>query len=94
MADDWTPYEDYSQFSETSIPSECGCAVVGLISVRDCKGNVVGLLTPNDASIYHVNTIDVPVGYVKVFHPTTEQFLGVLTIQEAQDYLNFLNGLS
>jgi hypothetical protein len=91
----WTPYEEYDTINQTTtIPESCGCAVIGLITVRDCKGNIEGLLTPNDASIYHVNTIETPIGYVKVFDPVTGGFLGILSVADAEEYLTFLNNLT
>ena len=91
---EWTTPAEYVEISESvTVPDSCGCAVIGLISVTDCKSNTVGLLTPNDASIYYVNTIEVPVGFVKVFEPSTGNFLGVLSVEEAESYLTFLNNL-
>jgi len=91
MAEYNTP-EDYQEIIENvgAVPDTCGCAVIGLISVTDCSGNVVGLLTPNDAEIYKNGTLEVPVGYVKVFHPVTGQYLGIMTHVEAQEYIEFL----
>jgi len=72
------------------VPDDCGCVIPGLVTLKDCDGNTKALLTPNDAEIYVVGTTEVPVGYVKVFHPVTNVFLGVLTIDEAQTYITFL----
>lgn len=85
-------YDDtsvYTQFSEADL-NGCECVVPGLVSVKDCKGNVVGLLTPNDAEQYHNGTIDVPIGYVKVYNPITGDYVGLMKPNESQDYIDYL----
>ena len=72
--------------------SDCGCCPVGTVSVIDCKGNNLGCLTPNDAEKYNNSQIEAPDGYVKVFHPTTGDYLGNMPPAQAIELLNFLNG--
>lgn len=78
----------YSQFG--TAPSDCGCSIPGLITLRDCDGNVSGLLTPNDAETYKNGILEPPPGYVKVYNPFTNVFIGILTKTEAEDYIAFL----
>lgn len=81
-------YDDYGD-----IPADCGCNVKGLIAQKDCDGNITGYLTPNDSEKYNLGILEVPPGYVKVFNPGTEDFVGILTIAEAMEYITFLNSL-
>lgn len=91
MSEQYTSQEVYDAIrSSTELPDTCGCSVIGLITVRDCKGNVLGLLTPQDAEEYQNSVKEVPVGFVKVFHPVTNEFLGVLETAQAQEYITFL----
>jgi hypothetical protein len=80
----------YDNFDNVTIPAACGCGVVGLVAVKSCSGDILGYLTPNDAEFYNNGTIEVPIGYVKVFHPVTGIYLGILTVAEAEAYITFL----
>jgi hypothetical protein len=88
--------EEYVLIRESvgTLPTSCGCSVIGLITLYDCHGNVIGLVTPNDAEAYKNGTVEVPVGFVKCFHPVTGEYLGILTIEQSEEYINFLLGLS
>lgn len=87
----YDPQSVYEAFSETTIPSECGCGVVGLVRIKSCKDGSEGYLTPHDAELYHIGTIETPPGFVKFFHPVTEVFLGVLTVEQAIAYSETLS---
>jgi len=65
---------------------------VGTVAVYDCNGSHVGCVTPNDAEKFKNSQIVPPEGYVKVFHPTTGDYLGNMTPAQAIELLNFLNG--
>lgn len=84
--DNSTTYDGYDE-----IPSDCGCAVRGLIAIRDCHGDISGYLTPNDAELYQTGIIEPEIGYVKVYNPNDGKFVGVMTITDAENYLTFLN---
>lgn len=75
-----------------SSSSDCGCCPVGTVAIYDCHGKHVGCLTANDADKFMNATLEVPEGYVKVFHPTTGDYMGALPYQQAIELLNFLNG--
>lgn len=79
----------YVQFADADV-SECGCGVPGLVTVRNCDGDVVGLLTPNDAEIYQNRTLEVEIGYVKVFNPFTGEYLGIMLPADAMEYITYL----
>lgn len=81
-------YDDYAD-----VPTDCGCALKGLIAQKDCDGNITGYLTPNDSEKYKLDTLEVPIGYVKVFNPDTDAFIGILTIADAMEYLTYLASL-
>jgi hypothetical protein len=88
------PYDTPTDYTEyDAIPADCGCAVKGLIEIKDCDGSAVAYLTPNDAELYKIGTIEPEYNYVKVFHPTTNVFLGILTVEEAMVYITYLNSL-
>lgn len=80
----------YDAFSGITIPEACDCGIPGLVAVKDGDGCVAGLLTPNDAQTYHNGIIEPQSGYVKVYHPVNGCFLGVLDIEQAQEYITFL----
>lgn len=86
--------EVYTPFADTEIPDDCGCGIIGLVAVKDCSGNITGYLTPNDAEVYKNSTLECPPGYVKVFNRTTGEFVGILTVAEAMEYLTFLETLT
>jgi hypothetical protein len=71
---------------------DCGCCPVGTIAVYDHCGKHLGCLTPNDADKFVNAKLEVPEGYVKVFHPTTGDYMGALPPAQAIELLNFLNG--
>ena len=72
--------------------SDCGCCPVGTVAISDCNGKHLGCFTPNDAEKYNNSQIEAPDGYVKVFHPTTGDYLGNMRPAQAIELLNFLNG--
>ena len=88
--ENYDPQSVYEAFDGVTIPEACGCGQIGLVTVKNCKGDVLGYLTPNDAEVYHNGTVEVPVGYVKVFHPVSGIYLGILTIADAEAYITFL----
>ncbi|MFN5416280.1 MAG: hypothetical protein ACK5B9_04425 [Flavobacteriia bacterium] len=79
----------YTQFENASL-TDCGCAVPGLVTVRNCDGEVVGLLTPNDAETYKNGIVEVPSGYVKVFNPISGVYLGYMLPADAMVYITYL----
>ena len=98
---DYTPSSDYLKFQGSSKSSEdsdccgdsepCSCCPVGTIGVYDDNGEHLGCLTPSDAKKY-INDKHIPEeGYVKVYHPTTGEYLGDLSSADAITYLEFLN---
>lgn len=90
--DDKTVYAKYLKEKcdgECSDPS-CGCCPPGLLSVEDSTGNNIGCLTPNDAELYLKNTYKCADNLVKTIHPTTQVFIGCLTIA---DYLAFIESI-
>jgi hypothetical protein len=72
--------------------SDCGCCPVGTVAIYDDCGKHLGCLTPTDADKFVNAKLEVPEGYVKVFHPTTGDYLGALPPAQAIELLNFLNG--
>jgi hypothetical protein len=89
----YNPIDDYDAFDDVTLSDDCGCAEIGLVTLKNCDGDVIGLLTPNDAETYKNGILEIAPGLVKVFHPTTGAYLGALTIEEAQTYLTYLNSL-
>ena len=68
--------------------NDCGCCPPGLVAINDSKGNHLGCLTPNDASCYDVAK-EIPVeGFMKLYDPVSNAFLGIVTISEALAYLS------
>jgi hypothetical protein len=68
---------------------ECGCCPPGLVAYQDCNGNI-SCLTPNDAAEIETES-HIPVeGYIKLYHPTTGEYLGDVTPTEA---LNFISAI-
>lgn len=90
----YNPATVYDAFASTEIPDDCGCGIIGLVAVKDCSGSITGYLTPNDAEVYKNSTLEVPPGFVKVFNPTTGEFVGILTVPEAMEYLTYLQTLT
>lgn len=86
----YDPQSVYDSFADVVIPGTCGCGQIGLVAIKNCSGEILGYLTPYDASLYNIDTIEVPVGYVKYFHPTTGAYLGILTIAQAMEYTTYL----
>ena len=81
--------EDESNCSCDS--SDCGCCPPGLVAVYNSKNEHSGCLTPNDASCYEVAK-SIPIeGYMKLYDPVTNVFLGELTVAEALAYLSAVN---
>ena len=72
--------------------SDCGCCPVGTVAIYDCHDKHLGCLTPADAEKYNNSQVEAPEGYVKVFHPTTGDYLGNMPPAQAIELLNFLNG--
>lgn len=64
----------------------------GLVAVLDCDGNHVGCLSPNDAEVYRNATLAPAEGYTKVYHPTTGEFLGAMSVDDACKLLDCVNG--
>ena len=93
--ENYDPSSVYTQFEDATL-TDCGCAVPGLVTLTNCSGDVIGLLTPQDAETYKNGTIEVPLGYTKVFNPISGTFLGIMTIAEAMEYTTYLldNGIS
>lgn len=97
------PNEKYNEQSEyikhqsdcescSDSSSDCGCIPpAGLVAVKDCKGEVIGHLTPNDAETFINGTKEVEPGFVNVYHPVTGEYLGPLAASDAMQYLEFLN---
>lgn len=83
---------DSSDCSCGTSSDDCGCCPVGTIAVYDHCGKHLGCLTPNDADKFVNAKLEVPEGYVKVFHPTTGDYMGALPPAQAIELLNFLNG--
>lgn len=58
---------------------KCSCCAPGLVAVFDDKGNNLGCLTPADAELYTLNTLECNDGYAKLFNNTTGQFIGCVS---------------
>lgn len=70
---------------------QCGCCPVGTVAVTDDCGKHVGCLSPNDASVYKINKHIPPTGYIKLFNPTTGDYLGDTTPQQAIEIMAAIN---
>lgn len=84
---------DYDAFSTVTLSDDCGCAEIGLVTLKNCDGDVIGLLTPNDAETYKNGVLEIAPGLVKVFHPVSGIYLGALPVADAETYITFLNSL-
>lgn len=72
--------------------SECGCCPVGTVGIIDeCTGKTVACLSPNDASLYKIEKHIPAPGYVKLFHPTTGQYLGDVTPSQQLAFLSSID---
>lgn len=71
--------------------SDCGCCPPGLVAVYNEEGEHAGCLTPNDAACFKIEGEIPPEGYVKLYHPITNVFLGNVTPQEAANMLALLD---
>jgi len=68
--------------------NKCGCCPIGTIEVTTPCGKHVACLLPSDYAQYFIDTIVVPEGYVKAFNPITEEYVGLLTVEEYGKYLS------
>jgi len=66
--------------------SECGCCPPGLVSVKNSSGDI-SCLTPNDAACLEIESTIPPAGYMKLYYPGTRDFIGIVTTQEALDFI-------
>jgi len=55
--------------------------------VTDSCGKHVGCLSPNDASEYEIQKHTPPTGYVKLFHPVTNVYLGDVPMVDALSFI-------
>ena len=69
---------------------DCGCCPPGLVQVFDACGTPAGCLTPNDAEEYNNGKFQCGEGYVKLFHPVTNKFLGCVSPADASTLLTQL----
>jgi hypothetical protein len=65
---------------------DCGCCPIGTIAIYDDCGKHLSCLTPEDASQYFIDTLDVPEGFVKVIGSGGE-YIGLLTVADYNTYL-------
>jgi len=72
---------------------DCSCCPVGTVAVYDENGDHAGCLTPNDAERYNNGIVETPEGYVKVYDPTTERYLGAMLPADAINLLNYLSNM-
>lgn len=79
--DDQSTYDDL-QGADTGC---CDCPT-GTLAVYTKNGDCRGCVTPKDAASYENQSYVCPDGYVKVFDPQTEVFVGCLTESEAEAY--------
>jgi hypothetical protein len=87
----YTETLEYNKYQQENSNSPCPN---GLMGIYDCNGNLVGCVTPNDAAQYKNDTVAVPEGYTKLKHPTTNEFLGILTAEDACKMLECLSGVA
>lgn len=71
---------------------DCGCCPVGLVGVRDDKGQFVACMTPNDAELYVKNTAKCQDGYVMLINNTTGEKLGCVSQGEYAQLNEDVNG--
>jgi len=62
---------------------DCGCCPPGLVQVFDDCGKAAGCLTPNDAEEYNNGKETCAEGYVKMFHPVTNKYMGCVSTEDA-----------
>ena len=90
------PYDDQKEYlkhnscdcedsSSCDCNTDCGCCPVGTVAIYDDKSNHIGCLSPNDAAIYQVDTIDVPEGFIKVI--VDGVYIGLLTVADYKEYI-------
>jgi hypothetical protein len=65
---------------------DCGCCPPGLIGVKDCNGDV-SCLTPEDAVALENGNHVPATGYVKLYDPVTNDYLGDVTPADAIAYI-------
>jgi len=63
---------------------DCGCCPPGLVAVT--VNGQVSCLTPNDAACFTSENHIPAQGYQKVYNPTTGQYIGDMTIEDALAY--------
>ena len=66
---------------------DCGCCPPGLVQVFDACGQPAGCLTPHDAEEYNNGKHKCAEGYVKLFHPKTNKFIGCVSPADALDLI-------
>lgn len=69
---------------------DCGCCPPGLVQVFDDCGNAAGCLTPNDAEEYNNGKETCAEGYVKMFHPVTNKYMGCVSTEDALSLITAL----
>lgn len=70
---------------------QCGCCPPGLVALLDDCGKHIACVTPNDAAVYKLTKHIPPTGYIKTFNPTTGDYLGDLTPQQAIEIMAAIN---
>lgn len=75
----------------TEKPKGCGCCPEGLVAIYENCGKHSACLSPNDAELYNNSQRLCAEGYIKLFHPVTQSYLGC--VSEA-DYITIITALT
>jgi len=70
---------------------QCGCCPPGLVALLDDCGKHIACVTPNDAAVYKITKHIPATGYIKLFNPTTGDYLGDLTPSQALEIMAAIN---
>lgn len=89
--DKQTDYQKFQSCEEGVKPEECSCCPPGLVAIYDDCGHHTGCLSPNDASIFNNSQETCAEGYIKLYHPVSNEYLGCVATSE---YLAIITGLT
>lgn len=91
---DTSVYDDLEypeQDDDCDCDSPCDCGPPGTIAIVGADGSTKqGWVFPSDAAQYYIDTIQPADGYMKLFHPFTQAYLGNVA---ADSYVALLQAL-
>lgn len=70
---------------------QCGCCPPGLVALTDDCGKHIACVTPNDAAVYKITKHIPATGYIKLFNPTTGDYLGDVTPSQGIEIMAAIN---